>query len=175
MLPRLQEAKNSLFQPGVSSRGMLQINWILFASSQLSMKCKCALLTHRCHPLSVSVQELIMPIKCQGSLNRCADCLCRMIYWSNTPVWSRQERTFCLLVIPILVISFHIWASLARINFFLPKNKMRIMLYRCKLNHSHCLVIISVSRDSTNHTLALVPLCPLDSQLPGEAQQAVAC
>lgn len=120
VLSWLWGARNPLFQPGVYS---LRINWILLASSQLSMKCKCALLTHRCHPLSVSVQGLIMPIKCQGSLNRCADCLCRMIYWSNTLLWSRQGRTFCLLVIPILVISFHIWASLARMNFFSLKTK----------------------------------------------------
>lgn len=77
----------------------------------------------RCHPLSVSVQGLIMPIKCQDSLNRCADCFCRMIYWSNTLVRGRQERTLCPLVIPILVISVHIWASLARINFFSLKAK----------------------------------------------------
>ena len=126
VLPWLWGAQNLLFQPGVFSPGMLQINWILFASSQLSMKCKCALLTHQGHPLSMSAEGLIMPIKCQGSLNRCADCLCRMIYWSNTLVWSRQERTFCLLVIPILVISFHIWTSLARINFFSLKAKWEL-------------------------------------------------
>ena len=49
------------------------------------------------------------------------------------------------------------------------------MLHRCRLNRSPCLVIIPGFRDSINPTPALVPLCPLYSELPEEAKQAKAC
>ena len=75
------------------TKSKTQLKW-LSKHAHLSVKYKCAPLVHHQHPLSASVQRLIMSIRCPNSLTGVLIASAKWCAGATCQVGNRQERTF---------------------------------------------------------------------------------